>query len=353
MAHIEPTTFREALWCTAGRKRHLLLGNGFSVSARDQFGYEHLQAAVSNHGDPLDIFKQLGTANFEKAIASLSENLAVAKFECDLEKEDSIREQIRKLKNYLVETVAGVHPGSGFSMTSREYLSCCNFLTPFIGRSIIPRGIVFTTNYDLLLYWVVVKHLAKHSRGQLKFYDGFEGANWKSDRMINENISVVYLHGSLHIFEIGSNIYRVVYQHSPIPRNIISQIRAKVYGGYLPLFVSGGDGDDKIERINKSLYLSAALSRFRFACRETESSLFTVGHSLSEQDKHLMDLIGRGRVRKVFIGAYKGLDSEAGRWAGEMAQRWRKQRSSAFPLEVYVFDSRECAIWTGASENAA
>jgi hypothetical protein len=56
------------------------------------------------------------------------------------------------------------------------------------------RGVVFTANYDLLLYWVVVRHSAA-----LGCHDGFDQEGYWSGTP--SGAQVFYLHGGLHLFE--------------------------------------------------------------------------------------------------------------------------------------------------------
>lgn len=67
-------------------------------------------------------------------------------------------------------------------------------------------------------------------------------------------------------------------------------------------------------------YLAAAQRKFYFACKDARDSPFTVGHSLSKQDTHLTRLIGGGRIGRVFIGAFGGLNSPDGRRAANVSQ---------------------------------
>lgn len=338
--------YDEAIRMSAGRRRHLLLGNGFSIAARQHFHYDDLRLAADDVHGAGAVFAGHEDANFEEVMAGLLNSLSSA---LDTgEGAERIEKQIDDLRRLLLGTVAIVHPDSSFAMRAKELRSCADFLVPFIGRAAVPHGIVFTVNYDLLLYWTAIQ-FARRAGGPLSFYDGFEGDFWLPERMKNANLSVVYLHGSLHIFERHRRITRIRYQNGPVPRNLLSQVREALANNEDPVFVAEGTGDRKADRIAANAYLAAAQRKFYFACRDPRDSLFTVGHSLSKHDTHLTNLIGRGRIGRVFIGAFGGLNSSDGKRASELAADWEAMRASEpkyMPLEVFVFDSKQCRIWS-------
>ncbi len=258
------------------------------------------------------------------------------------------------LKRYLISAVAQVHPKSGFSLAIAESQSCCRFLEPFIGRKIVPHGIVFTTNYDLMLYWVLIQNMVVHSKGRLVFEDGFAGETWRPNGFQNVNLSVVFLHGSIHIFENGGVARRVQYSGDHGHARLLDQIQRRIAADELPLFVSEGSGYAKADRMQRSAYLGAALTKFENTCKYADHVLFTVGHSLSDQDTHLMKRIGGGKIGSVYLGAFGGLNSPDGEMAQKRAEEWQAARDEAgqrWPIHVYIFDSSECRIWDGPTDN--
>ena len=72
---IKPITFEEALHGARGcKKRHLLLGNGFSIALRpDIFSYQSLyeNADFSKAPHAKKIFELLGTSDFETVIRAI------------------------------------------------------------------------------------------------------------------------------------------------------------------------------------------------------------------------------------------------------------------------------------------
>ena len=60
----------------AGGKRHVLLGNGFSIGAHQQFQYGTLYEQAKNASLPdhvIELFERYGTTNFEQVLRQLDE----------------------------------------------------------------------------------------------------------------------------------------------------------------------------------------------------------------------------------------------------------------------------------------
>jgi hypothetical protein len=315
---------------------------------RKLFSYENLAAAA---GDPPPGIRDLldeKAGDIEAAIIVLLQRRVFALSEGENDEAEALALQIGELKEHLIRAVTAVHPASAFDVLVDQKAKCCNFMKPYIGRLAVPHGIVFTTNYDLLLYWTLVAHAIFRSRGDVLCWDGFKGEYWVPEVMQHVNMSAVYLHGALHLHNHGESVRRILYQMGSVNLNLITQIRMRLKQNDFPIYVAEGNSAAKIQKIRRNPYLSAAFDKFKFACKERDGSLFIVGHRLAEQDEHLSELIGKGRIGKVYFGAYGGVRSEDAKNAERLVARWVEQRAATpwkAPLEVKVFDSRECEIW--------
>src|SRR5216684_1679340 len=115
MAAIKLLTFSQALE-KAGNysKRHLLLGNGFSIACEPTiFTYGSLfeRAKPEMSSELLQVFEQLDTTDFEEVIRSLkraSEIMPIYKGLPGLA--TRLRNDSESLKRVLVKVVAGQHP---------------------------------------------------------------------------------------------------------------------------------------------------------------------------------------------------------------------------------------------------
>lgn len=321
------TTYSAAIAETEHRPRHLLLGNGFSMAVYDGFGYRSLyEGAVREDPGLATLFEGHGV-DFEKALGG-------ATAERD---RDRIRAQF-------IAAITRAHPKPKF-MKEEMHQTCGLFLDSFagLGRG-VNRGSVFTTNYDLLLYWVLMKNKAS-----LKLYDGFDTSGvWDTKR--TSNSFVFYLHGALHLFEqrVG-RIKTEILQRKLLNRgpgaSLIEQVRDNMDKGYFPTFVSEGTHYEKRWRINNSPYLKRVGRHFASACARSENALFTVGHSLSAVDAHITDDIGLGSA-SLYIGVYRPADD--GSAVRNVIQGWADHRASRgrdMP-RVQLFDTSECPIWS-------
>ncbi len=184
-------------------QRSVLLGNGFSRSYNDGiFSYESLvqNADLGVHaGSVARLFDQLHSRDFEYAVSTLetSRNVlsAFAQQGAAQNPPDTVLAgAAATLRRQLGAAVIANHPIASTVLTDAECDACSAFLTPF--------DRLFTTNYDLLLYWVCVKdHVNLNSRWR----DGF---GWNTDNVghlywpsiHSSGQTIFYLHGALHLY---------------------------------------------------------------------------------------------------------------------------------------------------------
>lgn len=332
-------TFAGALAESEGRCRHLLLGNGFSIAADPHFRYDSLfdRAFGDQQSRLRSVFDRIGTTDFEQVNGALEEARAVASCyegtEAALAAMDEDRASLGRL---LIDVVSAIHPASAADLTPDQYLASAEFL----GHFRLPgfRGNIFTTNYDLLLYWTTLEHWRALGTG-----DGFAGQNllWSEANALTQ--SVFHLHGALHIFEgDAGRIFKVRRGEN----NLLVDLRGMIGDGQLPLFVSEGTTEQKSERIAANLYLTHCLERFALTCR-SDDVLFVYGHSLSEADAHIVNCIPAGAMTTIYLGAF---DIAAAREdLAALEARWREIRRAADApgIELVVFPSVEAAPWGG------
>lgn len=140
-------------------RRHLILGNGFCIACRPNifhYGSIFSQADFSAHPNLPHVFEALETQDFEVAINALEKSAALHPiYSEDLDEAAQLMlEDAEALKDILIETVAGNHPDGPFDISEEEFQSCRSFLANFLSPA--NTGHVFTVNYDILLYWVLM-----------------------------------------------------------------------------------------------------------------------------------------------------------------------------------------------------
>lgn len=334
-----PISFADAIVRTAERRRHLLLGNGFSIAAWSDFRYVALQGVVVGRERRIDdLFAQFDTVDFERVARALLEAKKVLSVHEGTEALiDIIAGDYRDLRRLLVSAITETHPAAP-SELEELFDDCAGFLRHFIGSELdeARRGKIFSTNYDLLLYWTLMRRGAA-----LKFNDGFRGRNPLSWLKQAEQ-SIFYLHGALHLFEVGG-----VTQKLSVTDRLIDAINERIESLDVPLFISEGSSQEKRVRIEESHYLKAASDCLASACEDADASLFILGHSLRDEDAHIFEKIAEGRVPEVFVSVRDPDSLEMKAEIRKTTALWvdkRAQRGGP-PLTVFSYNPAEAAPW--------
>jgi hypothetical protein len=147
----------ESMKKNGGRSFHLLLGNGFSVSYDPHiFSYNALHSFVQDlkNDDLSKILSVIETRNFEIIMQYLDHFSAlVTAFGGDKALKERVDAASTKLKNSLLDAVGALHPEHVFKISDEQSEACSKFLKPFFNSG----GSIYSTNYDLLLYWVLMR----------------------------------------------------------------------------------------------------------------------------------------------------------------------------------------------------
>lgn len=334
---LTPIAFAEALDRTADRRRHLLLGNGFSIAVWPDFRYDALLTAGVGQNQRVEaLFAQFETVDFERVGRALLETQAV------LSVHDGagalaarVAADYRDLRRLLVSAITRIHPAAPAVLEGR-FEPCADFLEDFIGvarRSL--WGKVFTTNYDLLLYWTLMRRV-----DDLAANDGFRGKplTWQPQVMQ----AVFYLHGALHLFEKDG-----VTQKLSAPGRLVDTVGKRIERDDVPLFISEGSSQEKRVRIAESDYLTTASECLTAACDDPYACLFIFGHSLREEDEHIFEKIAEGQIEEVFVSVRPADTLEARARIRATTELWAEKRArrNGPPLTVFSYDPAEAAPW--------
>ena len=348
-------TFQEALDDSSTySKRHLLLGNGFSIALRPKiFSYGSLfsQADFTRNPNLPKVFSALDTTDFEVAIKSLESSAALVGIYSSSSgtAKTVMQADADALKEILISTVTRNHPDGPYEISEEEFFHCRQFLSNFISPEI--KGHVFTLNYDLLLYWTLMH--SEFSDGQsvdLITKDGFgdddpsvknDYVTWQGEgsRMSS---SVFFMHGALHLFDAGKEVQKFTWIRKD--ERLKQQSWDAMRSGRFPLFVAEGTTGQKANKIQHSAYLFQCLKTFR-ACVDTiKTCLFIHGHSLAENDLHIFSEIARGRCQKIYISLHGDPDSSANQEIVRKAEALKDSRSAGYPLDVKYYDAASAAV---------
>ncbi|MDE1156328.1 MAG: DUF4917 family protein [Acidobacteriaceae bacterium] len=367
-------SFEEALRRTEDMKRHLLIGNGFSIALFPNFMYKSLfdSTDFSGHPQAKAAFAALNTTDFEKVIQALLEAVALSSvYGVDSAAKNLMKQHADDLKELLVQAIAGNHPDRPNAVSDDQFAICRKFLAAFIGHGRSKgvkgkelRGAVFSLNYDLLLYWVLM-HNAPEVRARvgsdgeaeftvegaedLKSDDGFrapddpdaEYVTWEGLGVVSQCVN--FIHGALHLFDYGTEVQKKCWERSGgVP--LVDQIRAALDSSRFPLFVSEGNSDSKLDRINHSAYLHKCFRNFRQSLQH-KVALFIYGHSLASSDDHILEQIVKAKFPQVFISLYSDPASPEGREIIARGNALATARGDDSPLKVTFYDARSTPVW--------
>lgn len=365
-------SFPEALAATEHQKRHLLLGNGFSISLfPDRFLYRSLLEVADFSDIPAarQAFDSLGTTDFEAVIHALRQASALLPlYRDDAETSRRMEDHAERLKEGLVQAIAGRHPERPSEVSDAQHRSCRNFLGHFAGDRRKQtgkdcRGSIFTLNYDMLLYWASLHDeiLELDEAGTftptrlepIQHDDGFRSPDgepeadyvtWDGEEAYSQ--CIYYLHGALHLYDYGHRLQKICWKRSG-GTPLVDQIRKALDERRFPRFVSEGRSEAKFERIRHSGYLHTGLRKFRGACN-SRGALFVYGHSLADNDAHIFKQISRGKIQTLYVSLYGDAESEGNRAIREKATLIAACREEDLPrLEVYFYDAGSANVWNG------
>jgi hypothetical protein len=326
---------------------HLLLGNGFSIALKpDIFSYGSLfeNADFSRSPQIKNLFSALGTQDFEVAIRHLLDTTTVLTVYEPGQKEllKRLESDASVIKDALVSAIAKRHPDRPFDITKDQYIACRSFLRRF--------DHIFTLNYDVLLYWALMQDDVDGT--DLRPDDGFrhpEGGkelpyvSWQQ----GQSATVSYLHGALHLFDSGTEIIKYTWSKTDVA--IVDQIRMALDENKFPLFIAEGTSESKVERIIHNAYLHKALRSFEQCCINTKNAIVIFGHSLAENDNHILRHISNGTCPNVLIGLYGNENSQSNKHikakADELVQKRLATKGKKFPLTATFYQAESAKVW--------
>lgn len=280
----------------------LLLGNGFSLSITPRLHYKSLFDVFLTKRTPESrrIFKSFRTTNFEFILEKLSNAKEVNEiFRIGTAE---IEDAINCLKDGLIETIEAVHPR--WAETDQQQLERIALQLNWFDD-------VYTLNYDLYLYRIILILNDIHDRGEDVreysdyFWEGYDARflQFSSDKEFPGYRHPYYLHGALFLFR--ESFYDLKLRKAESSEELIELIGENIREGIMPLFVSEGTHEEKLEAINRSDYLKFALRKLE----KSGKSLVIFGTSLSDPDKHIVDAINQSE-RDLAISIHAGTKSK-------------------------------------------
>lgn len=327
------------------RPFNLLLGNGFSMSYdKNIFSYNALHGFIEKLNDDLlsKLFGIIQTKDFELVLTQLENFAALADvFGLDTQLKLRVETAALKLKRSLIDAIGALHPEHVFKVSEEKCNACAEFLRIFLDS----KGAIFTTNYDLLLYWVLMRSRVERA------IDGFGRDRENADEFVPEDKleyselrwgkhrddqCIFYVHGSLPLFDTGVDIIKEEYDSQNF---LLERVKQRIERGEYPVFVTAGSGKEKLTHIRHNRYLDHAYERLA----TMEGSLVTFGFNFGASDDHIVEAINRAakhgkrvgrRLWSIYIGVYSEND-----------QTHIESIADQFRCKVHVFDSKTAPVW--------
>ena len=340
-------------------KKHLLLGNGFSISCKpDIFAYGSLfeEAKKTMSKELTEIFEAIGSQDFEQVIRALQNAAAIVKVYRPKLKATKklLLNDAEKLKSDLIHAVAGRHPARPNIIESERYLACRAFLSNFIGKRV--GGKIYTMNYDLLLYWALMHEEQDgyetipllHDDGFRKDPEDYEApyVEWQGEGAARHQ-NIHYLHGALHLFDAGHHLEKYTWVNTG--RALIDQARDALNHDMFPVFVAEGSSNSKLTKIQHSAYLHHNFKSFAGVCftpSRDGTALFVYGHSFAQNDAHVLNMIGNGKICHLFVSLYGAPSNEVNQKIISNVNRISRLRNQYYPpLKVDYFDAQSAKVW--------
>lgn len=330
------------------RTKHLLLGNGFSMSYdHDIFSYNALSKFIYELDDKNlhQLFEIVNTRNFELLMQQLDNAARIAVvFGASEKVVNKIKAASDSLKTSLIDAIKTLHPDHVFKIPEDKSQACASFLNEFLND----KGNIFTTNYDLLLYWVLLRNNLEN-KGDGFGRDAEESDDWipEDERQFSElrwgknkdSQTIHYLHGALQLFDTGIEIEKEEYTSDNwLMGNIKDRMEEKQY----PIFVTAGSGKEKLIHIMHNKYLAYCYEAFS----SIEGSLISFGFNFGQYDEHIIRAINKAhkwreveegkleRLQSIYIGVYSEDDL-----------KHIKSIEKKFKLPVRLFDAKTVKVW--------
>ena len=342
----------------------LLLGNGFSIACDPRYSYRALRENVVEDAPPLvpALLDRLATDNFEQVMQILEDarwvggNLAGGEKGRGQDRHELPDEnpggEPRPWRS-AIEQLDAIHAATCVAMVqaiSEDHIRSLTEIDKEDDRSAHAAAFlddfahVFTTNYDLLLYWVLMKHRDRGKRGNARRWrDGFRRRGQQSFGELDPSVdvNVFFLHGALHLYVHGGHTRKHVGRRKQRLLDIVGFTFDQ--GGH-PLFVAGGRPEQKLEAIRANPYLHLAYDSFR----SIRGDLVIFGSSLGSSDQHLLDAMARNpHLERIFFGLYSPPESSVGLAVRATVAHLKDQAREhhGHHPEVELFDSRSAKVW--------
>lgn len=312
----------------------LLLGNGASMAVDSRFGYasliDYAQSRDLMHKDVQSLFNFFRTNDFELILrlvwqsTNINKALSITDYKT--------KHAYKHVRNCLIDTVRNIHPA--YQEVSDQIPQIYYFIREF--------STVLSLNYDLILYWAAMYGQSENDSSEVKdcFIYGIFDEDWRRLRepmsYLNKTTLIFYPHGSLVLCrdKIESERKIVIKNDS---QNLLESILSKWNSEqYVPLFVSEGTVEQKVNAIKSSSYLNTI---YREVITDLERKLVIYGWNIGEQDMHILNKMKQSSVNEVAVSVYNNDQNYCNRVEKIIKDNFGQNTT------VHFFDSQSPNCW--------
>ena len=162
-------------------------------------------------------------------------------------------------------------------------------------------------------------------------------------KLARTTLAFTFLHGALHLFDSGKELKKYTWVRKNIP--LVEQARTAIDGNAYPLFVAEGKSAQKKDKIRHNAYLYQGFKQLTANANQGKQCFFIFGHSLAENDDHILNRLGRGRFRKLYVGIYGDPNSNENQRIMARAKSLAGMRQERWPLDVAFYDAASAQVW--------
>ena len=317
-----------------GAWNSLIVGNGASIAIHRHFNYSDLYEVAKSEGYlhlAEKIFSNLKSNDFEYVLLACwyaqIVNSALGKPSKEIES------AYLEIRDALIKTVRYVHPVHAEISSHLKEIS--NFAKKF--------PTIISLNYDLMLYWAILQF---NEKNKFWFKDAFIAGQFVKDwgylrkpyAGADGSSLVFYPHGSLFL---AKDRFGRETKISASLTGLIENITSSwISGDYVPIFVSEGTSEQKVNSIRRSRYLSAVLDDVLPALG---ANVVVYGWGFDPRDEHVLQAISRNPPDKIAVSVYTGQPTESQQeYCYSVLASVKKNLPKT---KVIFYDSRSSGCW--------
>jgi Domain of unknown function (DUF4917) len=149
----------------------------------------------------------------------------------------------------------------------------------------------------------------------------------------------------MHLYDAGSQLQKYTWVNTG--KALVDQANEALADDLFPLFVAEGTSNHKLAKIQHSAYLHHSYKSFCTVCMQGgRTALFIYGHSLADNDRHILDRIGRSKLAHLFISIFGDPDNAPNQAIRAAAERIAARRSPGAPaLKLDFYNAQTAEVW--------